>query len=423
MGGKRRNKNKTDRDELAVTSAATSKKQTDTEMASDQSETESVATHVTLDDDMRSIIADEGEIDDVESEPDAVDFSQRMGEYLENATDKNVSIRMAALDNLKIILTKHYMADEIEKWKATIVDVIEKALRKTDEESLRAALLAALVSIQLGEEVNDQMDSVVEVMRDICADSSRSETLRVQCIHSTALCSFLSLIQPNSLTMSVNTLRSLWITTKMNTASPAVFSSAVAGWALLIHQAGRRALEAALLDQPKLCTFIDGTQVEMRVSTGEALAVLYEAAVIAMGESYRFPNHTHLLELLALLSTDSLKFRAKKDRRVQRFTFRQIYQTIKDQEAPYMKVKFGNETLELDSCGKKLLYDLACRVLHGGMNTQLKSNLLLRDLFDLGPVREDLPTKVSKLHRMAIQNAVNKSRELQRAKQRDKRAC
>lgn len=67
----------------------------------------------------------------------------------------------------------------------------------------------------------------------------------------------------------------------------------------------------------------------MRVSAGEALTVLYEAAVQTMGVAYRFPNQQHLLEMLASLSTDSVKFRAKKDRRVQRFSFRQIYNAIK----------------------------------------------------------------------------------------------
>ena len=61
-----------------------------------------------------------------------------------------VSIRVAALDILRRLLVGSYMADELSNWKTTILDVIEKALRKTDEELVRAAVLAALVSLQLG---------------------------------------------------------------------------------------------------------------------------------------------------------------------------------------------------------------------------------------------------------------------------------
>lgn len=65
-----------------------------------------------------------------------------------------------------------------------------------------------------------------------------------------------------------------------------------------------------------------------------------------------------------------------------------------------MVIKFGGETLELDSCGKKLLYDMLCGVLRGGMNIHLKSNLMLRELFDLGPIQEHLPVKMTKLQRV-----------------------
>lgn len=67
----------------------------------------------------------------------------------------------------------------------------------------------------------------------------------------------------------------------------------------------------------------------MRLSAGKALAVLHEAAVLTFGDKYRFPNQQHLLDIFANLTTDSLKFRAKKDRKIQKSTFRQMYASIK----------------------------------------------------------------------------------------------
>uniref|UniRef100_A0A914ZHN1 Interferon-related developmental regulator 1 n=1 Tax=Parascaris univalens TaxID=6257 RepID=A0A914ZHN1_PARUN len=423
MGGKRRNRNKIERDDRA--SAPSSSHKPPTVMnESDESEAESFATHLTLDDDLQSVIVDADEIDDEEVEcGDSSAVSTRLSDYLDNATHKNISIRLAAMDNIQLMLTKHCIAEELDRWRTTVLDLIEKALRKTDEESYRAALLAALVSLHLGDSLSEEIEPVVTILRQMCTDTSRVERLRAQFAHSLALCTYLCVEQPASLSLSASALRTVWTTTKCSAASTALFSAAVAGWSLLIHQAGRRTLESALLDEPKLCTFVDGAQVDMRVSAGEALTVLYEAAVETMGVAYRFPNQQHLLEVLASLSTDSVKFRAKKDRRVQRFSFRQIYNAIKDQEPPSMVIKFGGETLELDSCGKKLLYDMLCAVLRGGMNIHLKSNLMLRELFDLGPIQEHLPAKMTKLQRMAVQNAVNKTRDLQRAKQRDKRTC
>ncbi|VDM38686.1 unnamed protein product [Toxocara canis] len=421
MGGKRRNKNKSDREDLAIMPSS-SRKAPAMVAESDESDAESFATHLTLDDDLQSVMADD-EVEEEEIECDPTALSTRLSEFLDNATHKNISIRLAALDNIQKMLMKHCMTEELERWRSTMMDVIEKNLRKTDEEAYRAALLAALISIQLGDSLSEEMEPVANILRQTCTDGSRVERLRAQCASSLALCTYLCIEQPASLSQSASALRSVWMTTKSNVVSTALFSAAVSGWSLLIDQAGRRTLESALLDQPKLCTFVDGAHVDMRVSAGEALTVLYEAAVETMGEAYRFPNHQHLLEMLASLSTDSVKFRAKKDRRVQRFSFRQIYGVIKNQERPSMAIKFDGETLELDSCGKKLLYDMLCGVLRGGMNIHLKSNSLLRELFELGPVQDHLPIKMSKLQRKSIQNAVNKTRDLQRAKQRDKRAC
>ncbi|VDK55600.1 unnamed protein product [Anisakis simplex] len=428
MGGKRRNKNKSDRDELAVApsssrqhTAKTSRETNDFEL-DNEDDAASVASHLTLDDDLQSVMADD-ELDNEGEDDVSNDLSSRLSEYLDNATNKNISIRLAAMNNIQMMLMKNYMIEELEKWTVTVMDFIEKTLKKTDEEAYRAAVLLALICLQLGDSLSDQIEPIINILVQISTDSSRCEKIRVQCLNTLSICTYLCVEQASTLSTCANSLRSVWITTKANSISTSVFSAALAGWSLLINQAGRRTLESALLDESKLCAFIDGAQVDMRLSAGESLSVLYETAIETMGVAYRFPNHQHLLELLETLSTDSLKYRAKKDRRVQRFSFRQIYNFIKDQTAPSMKIKFSGETLELDSCGKKLLYDLLCGVLRGGMNLHLKSNPMLREIFDLGPVPEHLPAKMSKLQRMAIQNAMNKTRDLQRAKQRDKRSC
>lgn len=70
-------------------------------------------------------------------------------------------------------------------------------------------------------------------------------------------------------------------------------------------------------------------KLEMRLGAGKALVVLHEAAVTTFGESYHFPNQQYLLDIFANLATDSLKFRAKEDRKIQKFMFRQMYASMK----------------------------------------------------------------------------------------------
>uniref|UniRef100_A0AAF5PH92 Interferon-related developmental regulator N-terminal domain-containing protein n=1 Tax=Wuchereria bancrofti TaxID=6293 RepID=A0AAF5PH92_WUCBA len=408
--GKRRNKNKADRD-FAVFSSVSHK--TVVEVGSDDSDNASCVTHLTLDYDTRS--ADEEDLSDTVTPSDQLDG------FLDKATNKNISIRFAAMGNIKTLLTEKYIAVDLEKWTATLIYITDKALRKTDKEAKIAASLSILISIQLGEKIASEMEPVVSLLCQLCTDPARNIQLRSHCACSVALCTFLCLEQPTSILASIATLRSIWVTAKSSAASVELFCAALSGWSLLIHQGGREALRVALLDEPKLSTFLDGIHLEMRLSAGKALAVLHEAAVMTFGDKYRFPNQQHLLDIFANLITDSLKSRAKKDRKVQKFTFRQMYASIKEQEAPIFDVRFGDETLSINSCRKKLLYEFICDALHGSIISHLKMNAILREQFDLRPTIEIFPVKMEKLRRVAIQNAINKTRDLQRLKQRDKR--
>ncbi|VDK81141.1 unnamed protein product [Litomosoides sigmodontis] len=397
--GKRRNKNKADREDFAIFSSVSHK--TVAEVDSDDSDDASCITYSTLDYDTRSITDEEG-LTDTATPSDQLDG------FLDRATNKNILIRLDALGHIKTLLTKRYIA--LDKWTFTLIDITDKALRKTDEEARVAASLSVLISVQLGEKIANEMEAVVSFLCQVCTDPARNIQLRSQCALSAALCALLCFEQPASILASIATLRRIWFTTKSNASSVKLFCAALSGWSLLIHQGGPEALRLALLDEPKLSTFLDSTQLEMRLSAGKALAVLYEAAVMAFGDKYRFPNQQHLVDIFANLTTDSLKSRAKRDRKIQKLMFRQMYAFIKTQEAPVFDVRFSDETLSIKSCRKKLLYELICGVLHGSINSHLKMNPILREQFDLGPTIE-----------VAIQNAINRTRDLQRLKQRDKR--
>jgi hypothetical protein len=79
----------------------------------------------------------------------------------------------------------------------------------------------------------------------------------------------------------------------------------------------------------------------------------------------------------------------------------------------------------MEGCHSKLLYDTLCHILKGDVNTHLGTNVLLREVFDLGPVAaeddEKALSKAEKVERMNALNAVSKQRNIHRAKQRDKK--
>ena len=79
-----------------------------------------------------------------------------------------------------------------------------------------------------------------------------------------------------------------------------------------------------------------------------------------------------LCETLKKLATDCNKHRAKKDRRQQRSSFRDILRAVEEGEAPRLRIKFGMEAVSIHSWSRKRHYDALCHVLGSGMPVHLQ---------------------------------------------------
>lgn len=402
--GKGRNRNK-DKDSYSGPNTRAGRDDSDSD--------ESVSTHLTFDDDMRSVRGDD--IEDVDT------ILDKLEEHIDNSGNKNISIRMAALRHLQLGFTSEYVPDFILKWKATLLDLVVKNLKKTDEECIVASILLALISIQVGEEIGDLVEEPFSIMRPIVMDSAKPESLRAMCSLSLAISSHLSCEDDASVADSLKALRHAWSSFKLGATSSRLFCASLQGWALLLQSAGHAALSSALGDYAKLSSYLEANQLESRTTCGEVIAFVYEFARDSI-PNYRFPNHAQVVDILDGFSLDNTKGKGKKDKRVQRFTFRQIHACIVDNEPPAVTIKFNRQSLLLDTCTDKLFYDVCCEILHGGMMNHLEQNEQLRDIFDLGPIPET-SQKVDKLTRLAYHDATTKYRNQQRGKQRDKRAA
>lgn len=137
-----------------------------------------------------------------------------------------------------------------------------------------------------------------------------------------------------------------------------------------------------------------------------------------------------LIESTKQLATDSQKFRAKRDRKQQRATFRDVLHYIEDETLPDIQIQVGagitKETLELDSWALHHQYNTICTALGSGMSIHLLDNDFLRDVFEMG-VRLDASQMTSKnlnkSEKRALQAASFKARTLTRGKNRDKRSA
>jgi hypothetical protein len=154
----------------------------------------------------------------------------------------------------------------------------------------------------------------------------------------------------------------------------ALHSSCLYSWTLLLTILSPNfAMHLVKNNVKKISELLDSPSVDLRIAGGECIAVMNEMARDC-DEEFEIDQMDALCDKLRMLATDSQKFRAKKDRRQQRSSFRDILRAVEERESPQITVKFGKERLNIDSWFKKRQYDAFCDVLKSGMNLHLCMN-------------------------------------------------
>jgi len=102
--------------------------------------------------------------------------------------------------------------------------------------------------------------------------------------------------------------------------------------------------------------------------------------------------------------------KAKKEKRLQRATFREIYHSFEEGTSPEFDIKFGRETLEITSWTTRLYYNIFSSLLATGMNVHLKENGFLRSVFNLDDleVEDGQQTKANRFERQLAKKLLSK---------------
>uniref|UniRef100_A0A915JXW2 Interferon-related developmental regulator 1 n=1 Tax=Romanomermis culicivorax TaxID=13658 RepID=A0A915JXW2_ROMCU len=300
--------------------------------------------------------------------------------------------------------------------------------KKTGEECKRAVNLGVLFAVQLGDEFNHLVTKFSSTLMDWVCDWTLNADFRSECVNALSLYTFLTTDDLELIGSALNSYREIWTRIKPNGAIEysQLSCSCLNAWALMLLCLPDRYIENAIQnDLPILCDYIENGHPDIRITSGETLCLLYEMAnQLTAYEEFAFKpvNHDKTLAVLEQWSHESAKFHAKRDRRVQRATFRDVHAAIKNNDVPEIKIKFGTENLTLDSWAMKLCYSMLCTFLRGGINTHLQQNYVIRDKLSLGaPISEAVSHKATKLERQIFNQSVNKARNLARGKQRDKK--
>ncbi|CAL1546424.1 unnamed protein product [Lymnaea stagnalis] len=362
-------------------------------------------------------------------------FEEKFSENMDGTLEKSAKTRLTALQGIQKALQKKYVADYLFDRKETLTDHLVKCLRKGkwDEQELAASCLS-LVAVQLGSDASSVFDTVQPILTSLMMDNSTHYKARGACATTLATSCFLSSDDLEKAKFLTNALEDIFrMGYGKGENSPTVPSElswlicqALSAWCLLLTISPSYEVQTHINNHLRsLQDLLRNSDVDLRIMAGEAIALLYELARDLDGD-FEHEDEASLCELLKQLATDSVKHRAKKDRRQQRSCFRDVQRYVVDLESPCESVKLGKENLlELNSWTQKRQYDCFCHVLMTGTSVHMKVNPILREMFDLGaPGLDDYShTKsLSKAQRTFINAAAFKARTKARAKHRDKRA-
>lgn len=123
----------------------------------------------------------QGSTDGTEVEVDANEkYEEKLSQALENATEKSAQIRTTALQAICEILMQRYLPEFVDDRKITIMDLVEKSVKRGKGlEQAWAARLAALLVIQVG---NDEeiIKTLTPILRVTALDPSVSYDARAK---------------------------------------------------------------------------------------------------------------------------------------------------------------------------------------------------------------------------------------------------
>ncbi|KAH0550036.1 interferon-related developmental regulator 1 isoform X2 [Cotesia glomerata] len=401
--------------------------------------------------DAASIISEQSEIvaEDAANDNNEVDelsqhelFEEKLKEAIDGLSQKSAKGRTSCFMGVERIFSLKYIPYFIEDRKMTITDYVERGLKKgRNEERCTAAKLSTLLCVQLG--AFDSAEAVYEGLKPtltfIINDNTASSQARAECCWAFSMNHFFTGNDSADTVINAQILSNIFAGSYLkgngaaaivSTELAALHAAALSAWTLLLTIMAPSDIYKLLASSKtnnfmpsleRLRQLLESPHLDVRVSAGEALAVIFELGR-EHSDDYEQDWALDLIENLRGLAFDSSKSRAKKDRKQQRASFRDILRYIEEDIVPEMQVRFGSETMYLEGWCPRIQYHACCRLLGSGINTHLAENILLRDIFRLGDAVPAMAVqKTSKLQKTLMNAAAYKARTILRSKNRDKR--
>jgi hypothetical protein len=336
-------------------------------------------------------------VNDIISSTDNLD--EKLDSAMEGVRSKDLKTRENALRTLQILFSQKYLPDQVASRSESLTEQLIPCLKKGYEsEGKLAAIVSSLHFIQLGEPNDELFHKYRDAIMPILRDESKSTSLRTSYAQAIGYICFLASEEITSTVDLMKSLESIFSKSYIlqDGAVPIVtrdqselHTAALSSWCLLLStMPDNHAHDLIRLYAPeKIPGLIESNDADLRNQAGEAIAVLYEIAR-EINSVFSEPPES-LLITLDKKANESVKYKGKKEKRLQRATFREIYNSFEEGTSPEFTIKFAREVLEITSWTGRLYYNGFSSLLGTGMNVHLKENGLLRSIFNLDEVELD----------------------------------
>ncbi|XP_047020068.1 interferon-related developmental regulator 2 isoform X1 [Helicoverpa zea] len=388
------------------------------------------------------------EEENVPEEPDKKNeiqekFEEKVLELIESLNARANAARAGAFVSLRAALQRRALDGLLSSHRATLADHVSKALRRgKDGERKAAAAIAPLLALQIGEEgVEEFVREVRPALAATAIDKSASLDTRTECCSSLAVFCYLMEDDLSEILEVMRMYETIFSGSylkgdgSVKVSGAAVeeglwHAAALDGWALLLPLlAPTHALQLLTTQAPsfaKLGELLEAVSLEVRMAAGGALAIAYETVTDEDdSDSPLSAEVDELLPRLTELARDSHKYRAKRDRKIQRATFRDILKYFEEGEVTAMSVRVGSETARWESWGGGAAYAALAAALGGALQALAPRCSRLRAALALAPapLAAAPARKPNKLQRHLQNTAACKARTVARNKNRDKRSA
>uniref|UniRef100_A0A182Y507 Interferon-related developmental regulator N-terminal domain-containing protein n=1 Tax=Anopheles stephensi TaxID=30069 RepID=A0A182Y507_ANOST len=371
-------------------------------------------------------------------------YEEKLLQAIENASDKAQQTRINAFQIINEVLVHHYIPDFLEDRKVTLMDAVEKSLRrgKGVEQSWAARIIPLLViQIEALEDIGELVTVLKPVLLSTAQDGSAAYDARAKCCAALGLLCFVGVDDFGEILPLMKVLQSIFAGSYLkgdnspsgaSNDAGALHSAALSAWSLLltllppgefVALMGGGTGTGVVPSVRNLVGMLQSPILDVRMVAGETLALMFELGR-QHDDEFLEDELPDLIEAAQKLATDAHKYRAKRDRKVQRATFRDVLHYLEEDISPEIGIKFGRELLVLNTWAIHHQYTCLRNALGFGMNVHLAENVFVREVLQLGPKMDEPERlrKTVKAEQRFINAAAFKARTISRGKNRDKRS-